>query len=127
MIRQSLETGHHEWDKLNTVTQKYGNKHYDIYKCKNCGIEGKSYQIGEIYLPNRFKKKSSSCPCVQQRKHTKLRVLCCTAFFPEFDNIIQGCILDILPPPPGEDNKLGEWVMGVSQPVLLLEGEFEYV
>lgn len=85
-------------------------------------------------IPNRnhlhseqILQKAPCCPGIQQKKPTKLKVLCCTAFSPEFDNIIKGCILDILPPPPGEDNKLGEWVMGVSQPVLLLDGEFEYI
>lgn len=24
MIRQSIETGHHEWEKQNIVTRKYG-------------------------------------------------------------------------------------------------------
>ena len=83
MIKQSFETGHHEWEKQNNVTRKYGKKLYDIYRCKHCGIEGKSYQIGTISIQNKFYKK--------------------------FDKIIKGCILDILPPPPGEDNKLGEW------------------
>ena len=127
MIKQSFETGHHEWEKQNNVTRKYGKKLYDIYRCKHCGIEGKSYQIGTISIQNKFYKKAPCCPGVQQKKPTKLKVLCCTAFSPEFDNIIKGCILDILPPPPGEDNKLGEWVMGVSQPVLLLDGEFQYI
>lgn len=48
MIKQSFETGHHEWEKQNIVTRKYGKKLYDIYRCKHCGIEGKSYQIGTI-------------------------------------------------------------------------------
>ena len=110
MIKQSFETGHHEWEKQNNVTRKYGKKLYDIYRCKHCGIEGKSYQIGTISIQNKFYKKAPCCPSVQQKKPTKLKVLCCTAFSPEFDNIIKGCILDILPPPLGEDNKLGEWV-----------------
>jgi hypothetical protein len=105
MIKQSFETGHHEWEKQNNVTREYGKKLYDIYRCKHCGIEGKSYQIGTISIQNKFYKKAPCCPGVQQKKPTKLKVLCCTAFSPEFDNIIKGCILDILPPPPGEDNR----------------------
>lgn len=96
MIKQSFETGHHEWEKQNNVTRKYGKKLYDIYRCKHCGIEGKSYQIGTISIQNKFYKKAPCCPGVQQKKPTKLKVLCCTAFSPEFDNIIKGCILDIL-------------------------------
>lgn len=114
MIKQSFETGHHEWEKQNNVTRKYGKKLYDIYRCKHCGIEGKSYQIGTISIQNKFYKKAPCCLGIQQKKPTKLKVLCCTAFSPEFDNIIKGCIFDILPPPPGEDNKLGEWMENLN-------------
>lgn len=89
MIKQSFETGHHEWEKQNNVTRKYGKKLYDIYRCKHCGIERKSYQIGTISIQNKFYKKAPCCPGVQQKKPTKLKVLCCTAFSPEFDNIIK--------------------------------------
>ncbi len=59
MIKQSFETGHHEWEKQNNVTRKYGKKKlYDIYRCKHCGIEGKSYQIGTISIQNKFYKKA---------------------------------------------------------------------
>lgn len=44
----------------------------------------------------------------------------------QFSNLTPGSEHDIVPPPPGQDNKRGEWVMGVGEPVLLLAGEYVY-
>lgn len=60
-------------------------------------------------------------------KKTKyIKVLHCNAFSPEFVNITPGSVHEIVSPPEGYDKKRGEWVMGVTEPVLLLFREFEY-
>lgn len=60
-------------------------------------------------------------------KHKKVKVTQCTAFGDVFANLKPGSIHDIIKPPKNENRKLGEWVMGVGEPVLLLKGEFNYV
>ena len=81
MIKQSFETGHHEWEKQNNVTRKYGKKLYDIYRCKHCGIEGKSYQIGTISIQNKFYKKAPCCPGVTTEKAYKAESFMLYSFF----------------------------------------------
>ena len=127
MIRQSIETGHHEWEKQNIVTRKYGKKLYDIYRCKNCGIEGKSYQIGTISIQNRFYKKAPCCPYTTEKAYKVESFMLYRLSHQSLITSLKVVFLTFSLPPPGEDNKLGEWVMGVSQPVLLLDGEFEYI
>ena len=48
----NLSEGGHEWEKTNLVTIE-GKRPYDIYKCKRCGITGKSYRLGTIEIPER--------------------------------------------------------------------------
>lgn len=37
--------GGHDWEKQNLTTQGSKNKMHDVYKCKRCGITGKSYHL----------------------------------------------------------------------------------
>ena len=60
-------------------------------------------------------------------KHKKLKVIRCSGFGEAFENLKPGSIHDIINPPFNEDRTRGEWVMGVGEPVLLIEGEFKYV
>jgi len=40
----------HDWGKQNLVTVANGGAIYDVYKCKNCGVSGRRYGLGERVL-----------------------------------------------------------------------------
>ena len=118
-----LEAGGHKWVKQNLVTMGKGRM-YDEFVCSQCGIRGRSRQLGLIDIPERYAGKADRCPKAPQ--HNRLKVTRCTAKGTQFENLVSGSVHEIIAPPAGESNKAGEWVMGVGEPVLLLWGEFVY-
>lgn len=122
-----LTFGGHQWEKQNLVTLGK-RKSYDLYKCKKCGITGKSYSLGYIEIKESDVKKMQKCMTKKSRTTAKqIKVVYCRAFGINFQNITPGSIHNIVPPPPGETSERGEWVMGVGEPVLLLAGEYTYI
>lgn len=121
-----IKTGGHEWEKQNLTTQGV-RKMYDVYKCRKCGIIGKSYRLGTITIKESDVKKFQKCSPKQTKTFKRIMVTDCKAFGDQFANIKPGSKHDIVPPPPGQNNKRGEWVMGVGEPVLLLAEEFVYI
>lgn len=124
MYEKLMFEGGHEWEKINLVTKKDRKGLYDHYRCKNCGIEGKSYSMGVILVPDRYGDKQALCP--NAPKHTKVKVIHCIASGKAFENLTPGSVHNIIDAPDGQDNTRGEWVMGVGEPVLLLYKEFTY-
>lgn len=120
-----LTLGGHEWEKQNLVTLGK-KKSYDIYKCKRCGIIGKSYILGMINIKEADVKKMQKCNGYKGI-FKQVRIVDCRAVGPQFQNMIPGSIHNIVPPPSGETSERGEWVMGVGEPILLLAGEYEYI
>lgn len=53
-----IRFGGHDWEKQNLTTQGK-NKLYDVYKCKQCGIIGKSYRLGFIKIKDADVKKNA--------------------------------------------------------------------
>ena len=125
MIRIEMSRTPHEWEKQNPVTLWGAKGCYDVYRCKHCGIEGKSYRLGFVDILERYAKRVYIC--TRQRLVNSLRVIHCNAFGNQFGNLTDGSVHSIIDPPEGQDNQRGEWVMGVGEPVLLLYNEFEYV
>lgn len=126
MIRKKMSLTPHEWEKQNTVTLQSRTKgYYDIYRCKHCGIEGRSYSIGLIDIPERYAKRVDIC--TRQRLGKFLKVTHCNAYGNQFENLTDGSVHPILDPPEGQDNQRGEWVMGNGEPVLLLYNEFKHI
>ena len=119
-----MSEGGHTWEKTNIVTKVDRKGAYDHYRCKNCGIEGKSYSLGLIEVSVCYKDKLAHCP---NAKHTKVKVVHCNAAGKVFAKFTPGSIHDIIEAPDGEDRSRGEWVKGVGEPVLLLYDEFTYV
>nr|DAX92104.1 MAG TPA: hypothetical protein [Caudoviricetes sp.] len=119
-----LSIGAHRWGKINLVTQ--GKKHqFDIFQCVRCGLVGKSYCLGTITIPEKDVPKMNKCKGVKQASHIKITY--CRAFGNEFSGLTPGSIHTIIHSPKGENNQRGEWVMGKTEPVLVLFGEFEYI
>lgn len=124
MITTELTTGGHRWTKTNLVTQGK-NRQHDCYCCELCGITGKSYAIGSITVPEKFRDKLHRCPGLETTK--KVKVTECRAVGPQFQNLTPGSVHDVVTPPPGENAKNGVWVQGIGEPVKLLFGEFKYL
>ena len=125
MIATLMANGCHQWEKVNLTTLKDKSGLYDLYKCRNCGLKGKSYSLEVITVRDNQAKKLFQCP--NPVKHKKLRVTNLRAYGPAFSNLTNGSIHDIVEPPQPETIKRGEWVMGVGEKVLLLYYEFTYV
>lgn len=121
-----LNYGGHTWEKQNLVTIPSKTRGgYDEYKCKCCGIRGRSYRLGYIEIPEGSVHKMSQCRGMQKEK--KIKVTHCRAVGEAFSNLTDGSVHEIIAPPAGEKNNRGEWVMGKGEPVLLLYSEFQYV
>lgn len=65
----------------------------------------------------------------KKNKQRRLKVLHCVAYNPQFANCAKGTIHEVIPAPPGEreNNQDGAWIMGVSEPVFLMDYEFKYL
>lgn len=120
-----ITRGGHKFEKVNLVTRRNGKGFYDLYKCKFCGLQGKSYHIGTISFLNRDLEKARLCP--KRPIYKKIKIINFNGYSPEFENITPGSVHEIIPPPEGYDNKDGEWVMGKTEPILILFREFKYM
>ena len=115
------------WKKVNNITLNRGGKTYDLYK-HTIGITGKRWGISpNISLTEKDFKKYTLYSS-KFSKALKSRTICitrCEACGPQFSNIIPGSKHTVISPPEGfsEDDK-GVWVMGVGEPVKILNYEF---
>lgn len=125
MIHQSLSEGGHRWEKQNLVTLSARRGGCDTYKCCQCGIEGRSYHLGTIDIPEKFAHKAKSCPKLV--KKGKIKVIRCNAVGTQFANLTPNSIHNVIDTPIGESSTRGVWVMGVGEPVMLLYGEFNFI
>jgi hypothetical protein len=57
----------------------------------------------------------------------KIKINHCGACGPQFENLTDGSIHEVIPTPKGESDRRGWWVMGVGEPVLVLTREASIV
>lgn len=124
-ILNLLQNGH-DWEKVNQVGQESLRGIYDVFRCKHCGLTGKSYSLGLLEIAERDRKKAAMCKGALKLAKSYVKVIRCAAYGKVFGNLKPGSIHKVVAPPDGENNSRGEWVMGVGEPVLLLFGEFSY-
>lgn len=126
MYYLNLKDGGHNWEKLNLITQRDNKGMFDLYKCITCGVKGKSYQIGKIELKGSYSRnRVEVCGGSRESLPSKVKVIHCTAYGTRFSNLTPNSIHDVIAPPKGEKNDYkGVWVMGVGEPVKLLNKEF---
>lgn len=124
-ILNLLQNGH-DWEKVNQVGKKNRRGIYDEFRCKHCGLRGKSYTLGLLEIAERDRKKAAMCKGARKCAKSYVKVIRCDACGKVFANLTPGSIHKVVPSPNGKDNSRGEWVMGVGEPVLLLFGEFSY-
>ncbi|KAF0198452.1 MAG: hypothetical protein FD170_3998 [Bacteroidetes bacterium] len=130
MYHVDMSESGHDFDKQNLVTvhdRKKGG--YDLYKCKNCGIIGKSRTIGIIQIPESYNE-ISAYKCKKQIEFTvpkRIKITKCLAHGKQFANVvIPGSEHDVVSPPDMYVNdRTGVWVMGIGEKVKILRGEYE--
>lgn len=121
------KSSEHGWEKENLVTITDSSGHYDSVVCKYCGIKGRKYNlnyttISEVYNQN----KAFHCPNVpDQEIPNRIKITFCTAQGAQFANALPNSEHDTIPTPEGEkkDNK-GVWIMGVGEPIKILNNEY---
>jgi hypothetical protein len=129
MITININEFGHIWEKQNLITQFRGKKHYDILKCRICGIIGKSTQLGTITITEKYKNKIYNC----NNEYVfvipkKIKIIHCDAFGPQFKNLIPNSEHDVVEPPSYYKNdEKGVWVMGVGEPVKVLTNEYKKI
>lgn len=118
----------HHWVKKNLVTIQRGKKHWDELECEKCGIKGKMYNLTEIEIPSKYnKKKVDNCPFANATNSKRIKITQCTAQGLQFSNLVPDSEHDVINTPSGENNNNGVWVMGVGEPVKVLNTEFLWV
>lgn len=123
MIVISRSETNHNFEKQNLVTQFDKRGQYDVYKCSACGLSGKARTLTSISISENSRKRASNCPKAVSSQ--RVRITKCNAVGKLFGNLTPGSVHDVIPPPSGQDNSRGLWVMGVGEPVKILFGEYE--
>ncbi len=117
--------GVHNFEKLNNVTLKDRKGHHDVLKCSKCGIQGKTRQLTMIEIPGRYSiDKINNCDGTFVLPK-QIKIIRCNAYGDLFKNLTPDSIHNTVDPPANykHDNR-GVWVMGVSEPVKVLNDEF---
>jgi len=122
--RINIKETNHEFEKQNLVTRRDSGGLYDLYKCKNCGLEAKGRQLGTVDILAKDAKKLS---CAKAKPAQRIRITKCNAHGKQFANLTPDSEHDAVPAPEGESSARGVWVMGVGEPVLVLFGEFREI
>ena len=127
----------HPFHKINLVT-KFDSKRrsYDEYKCEKCGIEGKRFGLSEYITitKNYSDELINNCIYLPKEKKTDeflgklIRITPCNVNNPQFKNLTPGSIHRIVMPPENYINgDKGVWVMGIGEPVKVLNQEFNFI
>lgn len=119
----------HNWEKSNLITQKDYKGFYDAMFCTYCNMKGKRRNFTDVEVrKNTNLEKLLNCPNQPKtEKAKKVMIKNVTAFNPAFNNLTAGSIHNVIPAPAGEkeDNR-GVWVMGIGEPVKVLNNEFNF-
>lgn len=131
MYTINLNDNPHEFDKLNLVTQIGG---FDTLRCKKCGIKGKTTSLSTVAVKGSYSKsKVDNCILKDDemrkgKEGRKVRITFCTAVGKRFENLTPKSEHFVIETPKNEKaDTQGVWVMGTSEPVKILNNEFDYV
>lgn len=139
IINRNISNEGHVWEKQNlmTITSRKGG--YDIYKCKNCGIQGKMFTLGIIEkltplskISNRCLKEIIDLDDDRFSIGSEVKIINFTGSSKKFNNIVNGSIHKIISPPNEYELKYPNsvetvWIMGIEEPVRLLLNEFKFL
>jgi hypothetical protein len=106
---------------------------YDLYKCKNCGIEGKRYGFSDFLIlnencsPSKIEKCDGRIINIPTFYGRKIQITKCYAQGKAFENLIPDSFHRVISAPsPYKDDSNGVWVMGVGEPVKILNQEYVF-
>lgn len=118
------------WTKVNLLTLKYGKRTYDLYK-HDSGITAKRWGLSDVLSITEHDFKKYSAYTDKYNKNLKgkmISIVNCDAYGSQFANITPNSIHCVIPAPEGNvDDDKGVWVMGVNEPVKILNNEFKYI
>ena len=130
MYHVNVKESQHVFEKKNLVTISGRKGGFDEKVCKYCGIKGKQYALESIQIIENYKRDNAFlCPKAPKiEKPNQIKITNCRAFGRVFANITPNSIHIVVPAPKGEkeDNR-GFWVMGIGDPVKVLNNEFVVV
>lgn len=130
MYYSNIRDSRHSWQKQNLVTIKGRRGHYDLVVCANCKMKGRRYGFETVEVAETYKVDNVYlCPkAPTEQKAKQVRVLYCMAQGRQFANLTPGSIHEVVTAPePYKDDHKGLWVMGIGEPVKLLNGEFDII
>lgn len=129
MYKVDIKKGGHTWEKQNLVTVTKAGGSYDEMRCSNCGIKGRRYDLANVSVSENYSmSKVYNCPKQKEQPlPVRIRITDCRANGKIFSNLIPGSEHDVVSAPKGQNNNGGVWVMGVGEPVKVLDNEFESV
>jgi hypothetical protein len=130
MYYVNVRESQHEFEKKNLVTISGRKGGYDEKVCKYCGIKGKQYTFEVIQIRENYKQENVFlCPkAPKKQKINQIKITTCTAVGRIFENLITNSVHDVIPAPLGEkEDSKGVWVMGIGEPVKVLNNEFTVV
>jgi hypothetical protein len=133
MVTINLKDGGHTWEKQNVVTITTRRGSFDIMKCTGCGITGKTASLVTIRLKQTYGNKINNCPAAMkvinaQKERGKIQITYCHAMGKQFANLTPGSEHDVVAAPEGQkEDTRGVWVMGVGEPVKVLNDEFKKI
>lgn len=130
MHQSNIKSSQHNWSKKNLVTKMGRKGGYDEMVCSNCGMKGRRYGFETVEVAETYKLENVNL-CPKAKPSTipkKIKVVKCGAFGKQFENLIPESTHDVIEAPkPYKNDHTGVWVMGVGEPVKLLNGEFVQV
>lgn len=127
MYQSNIKTSGHVWKKQNLVTVNRAGKMFDEMVCVNCKMKGRRFGFTSVEVAETYKFENVHlCPKAEPVEAPKrIKVTKCSAYGAIFANLLPNTEHDIVEPPDGYQNdRNGVWVMGVGEPVKLLNGEF---
>ena len=127
MYHVNVKESQHSFDKKNLVTIAGRKGGYDLKVCRHCGIKGKQYALESIQIGENYKKENAfQCPKAPKvEKPKQIKITICRAVGRCFENLTPNSVHDVVPTPKGEkEDNAGVWVMGVGEPVKVLNNEF---
>jgi len=127
MYHVNVKDSGHEFEKKNLVTISGRKGGYDMKVCKHCGIKGNQYALESIQISGSYKSENAfTCPKAPKvEKPKRIKITRCTASGRIFENLTPDSEHDVVPVPVGEkDDNKGVWVMGVGEPVKVLNYEY---
>tara|TARA_R110000868_G_scaffold74337_13_gene215007 strand:+ start:2145 stop:2435 length:291 start_codon:yes stop_codon:yes gene_type:complete len=93
-------------------------------------MKGKRYGFESVEVSENYKQQNVNlCPKAKEVivEAKRVRVTRCTAAGKVFENMTSGSVHDIVDPPVGQRaDTRGIWVMGVGEPIKLLNNEFVF-